>query len=340
VGPNTSEPKRLEKNSVALDGEMNLVFGWWPFGWHERGFSGEVLLTPSFYVWAKIAHHVHEFERNVDNSHLMLVNHIFGFRSTMCYLLFMRIHVLSDLHLEFAKMPRDYSPPPCDVIVLAGDISPGLPGVIWANEQFTCPVIYVPGNHEYYVKRSFATQIAAMKRTALPHVHILDNETVDIDGVRFIGSTLWTDFDLYGQNFFHQIVAQRGMADYTASYIEDDRHLTSDDTVRLHMLARYFLTEELMKPFNGEKVVVTHHGPSEKSVAPRWHLHPLTPAFTSRMEGLILEHGPKLWVHGHTHDSFDYVLGNTRIVVNPRGYFQRGMIENMRGFKDQLVIDV
>lgn len=253
----------------------------------------------------------------------------------------MRIHVLSDLHLEFAKMPRSYVPPECDVVILAGDISPGVPGVVWAKETFTVPVIYVPGNHEYYVKRTLADQVAAMRKHAEgSNVHILDDETIDIDGVRFIGATLWTDFDLYGQNFFHQQVAQRAMSDYDYSWVAEGRKLHSDDTAHFHQLSKFFISEELRKPFDGKKVVVTHHGPSEKSVAPKWHLNALTPAFTSRMENLILDHGPPLWVHGHTHDSHDYVLGNTRVVVNPRGYFKHGMIENMGGFNDQLVVEV
>ena len=252
----------------------------------------------------------------------------------------MRIHVLSDLHLESSRMPK-YVPPECDVVVLAGDISPGLPGVIWAKETFKVPVIYVPGNHEYYVRRSLAAQIEAMRRHAEgSNVIILDNETVDIDGVRFIGSTLWSDFDLYGQNFFHQAVASRAMSDYAFAYMEDDQVLTPEDTLRIHFASRQFIGDELAKPFEGKKVVVTHHGPSEKSVAPKWHLHPLTPAFTSNMDAMILEHGPPLWIHGHTHDSFDYVLGNTRVVVNPRGYHMKGMIENGHAFNDQLVVEL
>jgi Icc-related predicted phosphoesterase len=234
----------------------------------------------------------------------------------------MRIHLLSDLHFEFAKMPRTYTPPECDVVVLSGDISAGLPGVMWAVDTFTVPVIYIPGNHEYYVRRPWRDHLAKMKaKVAGTNVHVLHNETVDIDGVRFIGATMWADFDLFGQNFFHQQVAQRGMNDYACIFTDDrGTNFTADESLAEHQFSRQFITDELVKPFEGKKVVCTHHGPTELSVAPRWQNHPLTPAYTSRMANLLLDHGPVLWTHGHVHDTFDYVIGETRVRTNPRGY--------------------
>lgn len=234
----------------------------------------------------------------------------------------MRIHVLSDLHFEFAKMPRSYVQPDCDVVILSGDISPGLPGVIWAKDFFTVPVIYVPGNHEFYIKaRTHSEQIAKMKELAEgSHVHVLNNDTVVIDGVRFVGATLWTDFDLYGQNFFHQAVAQRGMNDYVHIWKTEHERLTAEDTVAFHKESRQYITEQLATPFEGKTVVVTHHAPSYLSVHNKWDMHPLTPGYASRLENLILDFEPDLWTHGHVHDSFDYTIGKTRVVANPRGY--------------------
>lgn len=251
----------------------------------------------------------------------------------------MRIHLLSDLHLENAMMPRSYTPPDCDLVILAGDISPGLPGVVWAKHMFKdVPVIYVPGNHEYYLKRPMDEQLAKMRAEAAgSNIHILDNETMEFGGVRFIGTTLWADFDLYGQNFLHQIIAQKAMSDYYFAYTAPGILLTADDTLKLHQIARQFLTEELFKPFDGKTVVVTHHGPCEKSVHPRWHMHPVTPAFVSRLENLMFDFKPELWVHGHVHDGFDYVVDQTRVVANPRGYVPK---ENNGTFNDQLVLTI
>lgn len=234
----------------------------------------------------------------------------------------MRIHLLSDLHFEFAKMPRSYTPPECDVVVLSGDISSGLPGVMWAAQTFTVPVIYIPGNHEYYVRRPWREHLRKMKEKALGStVHVLHNETVEIGDVRFIGGTMWADFDLYGQNFFHQQVAQRGMNDYAHIYTDDSgTNFSSDDSLAEHKLTRQFITDTLATPFAGKTVVCTHHGPTELSVSAKWQFHPLTPAYTSRLANILLDYEPVLWTHGHVHDSFDYLVGKTRVVTNPRGY--------------------
>ncbi len=251
----------------------------------------------------------------------------------------MRIHVLSDLHFEFAKMPRSYTPPECDVVILSGDISAGLPGVIWAKETFTVPVIYVAGNHEFYIKaRTHADQILKMKEHAEGStVHVMENETIVIDGVRFIGATLWTDFDLYGQNFFHQQVAQRSMNDYSFIWKTEHERLSADDTLEMHKASRQYITEQLSTPFEGKTVVATHHAPSVLSVHPRWENHPVTPAYASRLENLILDYGPVLWTHGHVHDSFDYELGDTRVIANPRGYEGHEINEK---YDPQLVVEI
>lgn len=250
----------------------------------------------------------------------------------------MRIHLLSDLHFEFAKMPRSYTPPECDVVVLSGDISAGLPGVMWAVDTFTVPVIYIPGNHEYYVKRPWRDHLAKMKqKTESSNVHVLHNETVEIDGVRFIGATLWADFNLYGQNFLHQQAAQRGMNDYAFIWETDNTRFHSDNSLAEHQASRFFINEELSKPFDGKTVVCTHHGPTHLSIVSKWDMHPLTPAYASRLENIILDHKPVLWTHGHIHDSVDYVIGDTRVVANPRGY--EGHEINPL-YNNQLVIEI
>ena len=252
----------------------------------------------------------------------------------------MRIHLLSDTHFEFGKMPRSYVPPECDVVVLAGDISAGLPGVMWAIDTFgDTPVIYVNGNHEFYVKRPWRDHLAKMKKKAEgTNVHVLHNETVVIDGVRFIGATLWTDFDLYGQQYLHQMAAQRGMNDYVCIWNTERTNFSADDSLAEFQDSKFFITQELATPFDGQTVVCTHHAPSTLSVAPRWENHPLTPAYASRLENLILQYEPVLWMHGHVHDSFDYMVGSTRVVANPRGYEAHGEINDK--YDNQLVLTI
>ncbi len=112
----------------------------------------------------------------------------------------MRLHILNDLHLEFARWPReiDLNAIDADVTVLAGDIGVGLGGVTWALAAFRRPVIYILGNHEYFGQRLMPELLAAARTKCRgTHVHLLENDAVVIEGVRFLGCTLWTDFALF-----------------------------------------------------------------------------------------------------------------------------------------------
>lgn len=247
-----------------------------------------------------------------------------------------KLHVLSDIHLEFER----FVPPPteADVVVLAGDIWLGSRGVQWAAHTFQRPVIYIAGNHEYYGGH-FRRTLAKMKRVAQgTHVRVLDAEQVVLDGVRFLAATLWTDFAITGNAVMAQLIAQEAMTDYTRIRAAAYRRLRPEDTRLAHMQARAFLQEALAQPFEGSTVVVTHHAPSRASIAAR-HLHKpnhLNAAYASDLAGLM---GPPaaLWVHGHTHSSADYWLSGTRVVCNPRGYIP---LEPNPGFDPRLVVEI
>ena len=230
----------------------------------------------------------------------------------------MKVHVLNDLHIEF----EEFVPPPttADVVVLAGDIGVGLQGLHWAQERFPDrPVIYVPGNHEYY--RYSTELIDALRANAVQNMHVLNDEQVVIDGVRFLGSTLWTDFALFGEarKVPAMLEAQYSMTDF-AVIGHEGRSFTPRDALRLHTESRSWLASMLTRPFDGKTVVVTHHAPSSRSIAQRFTGSLLSPAFASNLEDLMGEDRAVLWVHGHVHDSFDYSVDGTRVVCNPRGY--------------------
>jgi Icc-related predicted phosphoesterase len=247
----------------------------------------------------------------------------------------MKLRVLSDLHTEFAE----FSPPEtdADVVILAGDIGVGLGGIEWAARRFPkAPVIYVPGNHEFYDHDIGLTD--KLKAAAPPNMHVLNNDKVELHGIRFLGSTLWTDFNLHGASeaWFARRRAKRLMEDFT-SIRNDGRRFTPEDSVELHDASKAWLVEELKGKFEGPTIVVTHHLPASTSVAKRYANDSLNPAFASSLEGLIEKHRPELWIHGHTHVPCDYELFNTRIVCNPGGYPG----ENRRSeFKDDLVVSV
>lgn len=247
----------------------------------------------------------------------------------------MKIHILNDLHIEFA----DFEPPDtdADVVVLAGDIGVGLGALAWIERCFPDrPVIYVPGNHEYY--RHDLALIDALKRNVPDHVHVLDNNAIEIDGVRFLGSTLWTDFLLFGitDQFFSIKQARSCMADFDLIRFNGER-FTPEDAIRLHEESRNWLNQMLSRQFEGMTVVVTHHAPSPRSVHPRYARNLLTPAFVSDLEALMEESCVKLWIHGHTHDPFDYQVHGTRVVCNPRGYAPDQLAE---GFRADLIVQI
>lgn len=228
----------------------------------------------------------------------------------------MKIHILSDLHLEFA----DFEPPDtdADVVVLAGDISVGARGVAWAEAHFRIPVIYVAGNHEYY-KRDL-TLLAELRARAMNNVHFLENDQVVIDGVRFLGTTLWTDFLLFGDERKAAALAAARQHILDFRLIRDrGEPFTPERSIELHRHARDWLAAQLRAAhFEDKTVVVTHHGPHWSSVHARWKDDLCTPGFVSDLEELL--GAAPLWIHGHTHDSFDYQVNGTRVVCNPRGY--------------------
>ena len=232
----------------------------------------------------------------------------------------MKIQILSDLHIEF----RPFTPPDtgADVIILAGDIHVGAEGVKWALKLAEkTPVIYVLGNHEYY-HHTMPQLCGALKTMGKENdVHVLDNESVVINGVRFVGSTLWTDFMLDFTPAEAQIAAMQCMPDYRLITIAPgNRTLKPEDTVAAHRAAKRWLTAELPKS-KEPTVVVTHHAPSNLSIAERFRGENfLNAAFASNMDGVVAESGARYWVHGHTHARLDYTLGSTRVLCNPRGY--------------------
>jgi predicted phosphodiesterase len=231
-----------------------------------------------------------------------------------------RIHILSDLHLEFE--PLAIPATDADVIVLAGDIGLKAHGVEWANDTFKVPVVYVLGNHEFYGGQ-IDRVLAKCRATAAPHVHVLEQEAVTIAGLRFLGCTLWTDFALFGEHrhIVGMLDAQRVMTDFQRIRIKKgDRYpkFSPGYSVVLHRAARQWLAAELATADAGHTVVVTHHAPHRGSLAPEFEHDLLSSAYVSDLSPLM--GSVPLWIHGHTHTSFDYSVGSTRVICNPRGY--------------------
>jgi Icc-related predicted phosphoesterase len=264
----------------------------------------------------------------------------------------LRILALSDLHLEFAPF---VAPDPAlfDIVVLAGDISVGIKAVLWASRPSTFagkPVVLVPGNHEFYGGERTRMLELLRAQAAGTNVHLLDRDEVILNGVRFLGATLWTDFelDIASGTSVEQAMrdATQGLNDFAGSIRErvlqppGKRLFSPEDALREHRLSRTWLHEQLQVPVGrefGATVVVTHHAPSSQSMDPIYEGSDLNPCYYSDLPEDFFA-CPALWVHGHTHSSSDYRHHGTRIVCNPRGYRRRnGAIENAR-FDPSLVI--
>ncbi len=248
----------------------------------------------------------------------------------------MRIHVLSDLHLEFA----DFAMPEvqADVRVLAGDINTKDRGVVFAKDHSSqIPTIYVAGNHEFY-GGAIPKLYENLKSAALgSQVSVLQNDELIVGDVRFLGCTLWTDFGVCGDESreLAMIEAKLVMNDYRKIRNNPTyRKLTPHETYRLHRCSLQWLIERLNSPFGGKTVVITHHAPSGKSLADPNDL--ISTAYCSDLEQLIGESSIDLWIHGHTHRCVDYTISGTRILSNQRGYPG----ECPDGFDPELVISI
>ncbi|NQZ87418.1 MAG: metallophosphoesterase [Colwellia sp.] len=237
----------------------------------------------------------------------------------------MKLAIYSDLHCEFETWVPPQEAAHTDVVILAGDIHTGIKGLIWAREHFKQPIIYVPGNHEYY-KSNYQKLNKQLKEKATElDIHLLMDSSVIIDDVLFIGATLWTDFKLHHNQYNSQLAAQHDMNDYKSiRYIQGGKYrkLTPPDTVRMHVESLQFIKAELNEKQHSKCVVVTHHAPSEESISIDYKASDLSPCYSSNLEQDIIDmqYYPILWVHGHTHNNVDYHINNTRVLSNQRGY--------------------
>ena len=236
----------------------------------------------------------------------------------------MRLHILSDLHLEHHASGRPIPQVEADIVILAGDIHRHCEGLGWARRQFPdTPIIYVPGNHEFYdacMPRMRDKLAEEAKRYA---IELLDNRAVTLNGVLFIGTTLWTDFALYSDDTAHDAaqtmaLAARRMPDFRVISTAPYEPLTPQFSQQLHYQAVAWLTSALNSPWHGPKVVVSHHAPLGDCIPARYSGDRLSPAFASHLIHLMGR--MDMWIHGHVHEPVDIVRSGTRIVANPGGY--------------------
>lgn len=252
----------------------------------------------------------------------------------------MKLHVLSDLHLEVANWPRQWclDQVDADVTIMAGDIGVGLQGLDFAI-AFERPVLYVLGNHEFYGQRPRSELLRkAHAKVSGSNVQLLENDVALLADptrpgrqIRFLGATLWTDFAFYGLDCLEDSMrlAEREMNDYVkidrSRFRRSGGSFTPNVVLGLHQESRMFLEAGLDQSKSSDcdrTVVITHHAPSARSiVGSPDHNSPLAASYVSHLDEMVSR--ADLWVHGHTHHVCEYSLpgqGEGRVVSNPRGY--------------------
>lgn len=263
-----------------------------------------------------------------------------------------KIHVLSDLHNEFIKNNKvredhlwkgEIPETDADVIVLAGDIDVGVEGVKWAvseSKRLSKPVLYILGNHEFYnyEYNSMKENIKLIAKDT--NVHVMDGDEYVLNGVRILGCTLWTAYNLSGlsQDWARQILDADFM-DHQVIRFEfngkESRFLTKD-AYFLHCKDMVFIEKKLNEKFDGKTVVVTHHGPHILCQHPGFPMSEMSMAFHSDLSNLFERYDVAAWIYGHTHSNIDEVVINTRLISNQAGYLG----EHVAGFDINKVIEI
>lgn len=226
----------------------------------------------------------------------------------------MRIQVLSDLHIKFD--PVEEIETDRDLLILAGDIGEGK-SAKWFIESQTkhSPVVIVLGNHEFH-NNHWDKTIEYWKNLNIEGLHVLERDTVEIDGLNILGCTLWSDMG--NRDPLTMAFSKAELNDYKLIWY-GPQLLSPEKSVEIHLKSVEWLEHNLSK-IGGRKIVVTHFLPTAKSLHPRYHDIKFRKYYYSELDWLIEKTQPELWIHGHIHNSMDYSIGTTRIVCNPKGY--------------------
>ncbi len=242
----------------------------------------------------------------------------------------MRINYFSDVHLEFGDQALPNTD--ADIVVAAGDIGVFDQGVDWLK-AIGKPVLYVAGNHEFYNNEYNRVLNTLRKECEGTNIVFLEKDQVIIQGVRFLGCTLWADLYIEGEQ--KAVAIGKSLNDFRRvdydSEAFNQKHFSA-----LHHESKAWLEAELVKPYQGKTVVITHHAPTEWS----WIETPNAlkkMAYCNDLKALFHEYEIAVWFHGHVHNMGDYRIADARILSNTRGYVGRRMVS---GFDINKIVDI
>ncbi len=235
----------------------------------------------------------------------------------------------SDIHLESWATPEvlpDF-PDECDALIIVGDLTSYGDGAYNLRRRYPNdprPIFYVPGNHEYYGS-VYQDRLVAIQKDCDKHdiKFIGPEEPHELNGVKIIGATLWTDYNLNGDAVAGMSSAGVGMSDhYTIGFREDggNKWFLPRHALELHQEHLNWLLTACRQDFNPRTIIVTHHLPTRQCIHPRWERSNLNPAFASEVLHRFQDFMPALWLYGHSHDAMDITVGETRLLSNQLGY--------------------
>lgn len=271
----------------------------------------------------------------------------------------MKLQLLSDLHLEAHPHFQPQAAAQADVLVLAGDIGSYQPGSLLQGEYFglerfsplpqfaswPCPVLFVPGNHEYDMQDWDDAHARLRRICDLLGIQWLERETAVLQGVRFVGTTLWTDYDAIAlqdervqAGDVGRLLKLREKSFRAANFYlkktggtRNGLPFLAEPMREQGLCCQSWLREALAQPFDGKTIVVTHFAPSLRSKDPRYGLVPGTAGFCNALDDFLPQ--ADLWLHGHLHAPSDYTVQGScadgqawqcRVVANPLGYARKG----------------
>lgn len=269
----------------------------------------------------------------------------------------MLIRIISDLHIEFWEDVRDASSenkeivleeildeiiPPNDIdskttLIIAGDIGIHQLKYTWVDplnilsKRFE-RILFVTGNHFFYKSNIFGSDIPLGQFNK--NIHLLENNYVDIKDYRFIGANLWTNF--YNRNPISMLACQQRLNDYRLIRKYDNQIITPENVANVYDKSKAYLFNHMSS--TKTNIVITHTAPSSLSIPEKYFAeYEISGGYISNLEDDILKNNIKLWIHGHTHESFNYYIGNTRVICNPYGY--KDVLVNKK-FNKNLVLDL
>ncbi|UYM17963.1 metallophosphoesterase [Endozoicomonas euniceicola] len=265
------------------------------------------------------------------------------------------ISLHSDLHNEMQDHslidePKVISSDKADIFVLAGDIHNGIESIQYAKsvaKKHNKPVIFIAGNHEYYGHDLIETEkILRKESSSEENVYFLEKDSIVLNNIRFLGCTLWSNFELYeqvipGSKAFCMAWSEGRINDFSKITM-NNRAISSGDMENLNQDCMQWLQKEFLMPHSGPTVVITHFAPVPDCVDEKWKKEPpefneLSPYFVNNLTEFITTWQPDFWFYGHTHSNICLKIGKTQIISNQKGYPSE---EDSTGYRPDMLIKV